>query len=169
MVTSFPANSLEQFFSPTNIEPQSKKIKKTSVVRGSLINFAYSFWKNDPNPLVIVIENNFSNNKLAGINLHNLTFPSIRNLIKKSNEFGFSYNSISIDPNFRKAYRTYKRNGIRQVKILDPDTLLRVMTSVRTYDPAEVEIIRKQVQEQINKEINPKADQITNLNSETGE
>jgi len=169
MAKLFPTNSLDQFFSPTSIEPQSKKIKKTSVVRGSLINFTYAFWKNDPNPLVIVIENNASSDKVAGINLHRLTFPSIKNLIKKSNELGFSYNSISIDPNFRKAYRTYKRNGINQVKILDADILIKVMTSVRTYDPAEAEIIRKRVQEQINQQINPKADQITTLDNDTGE
>jgi hypothetical protein len=39
------------------------------------------------------------------------------------------------------------------------------MTMVRTFDPAEVQIIRRQVQEQMRQQINPKA---TNL-SQGGE
>jgi hypothetical protein len=161
-------NLIQQFFSPTEPESTNSKIKKNSVVRGSLVNFSYAFWKNDPNPLVIIIDNNPASDKIAGINIHRLTFPSIRNLIKKTYQFGFSYNSISADSNFRKAYRTYKRTGVKQIKILDTEMLLKVMNMVRTYDPAEVEIIRKQVQEQIRQQINPKADQIATLNSETG-
>jgi hypothetical protein len=133
-------------------------------VRGSLVSFNYTFWRHDPYPLIIVVENNPASDKISGINLHRLTFPSIRDLIARTGKMGFSYKSVSDDENFKAAYRSYKRAGIRQMKVLDSKFLLSVMSAVRSYDPAEVQIIRRQVQEQIRQQINPKASQMTNLN-----
>ena len=100
------------------------------------------------------------------MNIHYLTFPYIRKLLEISaGNPAFSYKSISADGYLSGSYRSYKWNGIRQVKILDYKFLLNVMTMVRTFDPAEVQIIRRQVQEQMRQQINPKA---TNL-SQGGE
>jgi hypothetical protein len=148
---------LQQFFSPVgNLAPSGGNI----VAKGSLVGFNYAFWRNDAYPLVVVSESN-REGKLWGVNLHYLTFPYIRRLLEISaNNPAFSYKSISEDGYIKRAYRSYRLNGVRQTRILDYKFLLNVMTMVRTFDPAEVQIIRRQVQEQIKQQINPKA---TNL------
>ena len=130
---------------------------------GSLISFNYTFWKNDPYPLLIVIDNDPGKDKISGVNLHYLTFRDIKDVISRAGKMGFSYRAISDSGPFKDSYRSYKKSGVRQMKILDPSYLLGVMGMVRSYDPAEVQIIRRQVQEQIRKQINPKATQSTNL------
>lgn len=127
------------------------------------MSFNYTFWKNDPYPLLIIIENSPGKDKLSGINLHYLTFRDIKDLIGQAGKMGFSYRSVSGSRPFRDSYRSYKRMGVRQMKVLDPSYLLGVMGMVRSYDPAEVQIIRRQVQEQLKRQINPKADQAANL------
>jgi hypothetical protein len=117
---------------------------------------------------MIVIENNPGKNKISGINLHYLTFRDIRDLIGRAGKMGFSYRSVSESRPFRDAYRSYKRTGVRQMKILDPSYLLGVMGMVRSFDPADAQIVRKQVQEQLKQQINPKANQTANLDQTSG-
>ena len=159
---------LEQFFAPVGQDvaanPNQRMKGNFVAVKGSLVSFNYTFWKHDPYPLIIIIDNNPASDKLSGINLHRLTFPSIRELIAITSKMGFSYKSVSDDENFKAAYRSYKRIGVRQMKVLDSNFLLRIMSAVRSYDPAEVQIIRRQVQEQIRQQTNPKASQMTTLN-----
>lgn len=128
---------------------------------GSLVSFNYTFWRNDPYPLIIIIDNSPGKDKISGINLHYLTFRDIKDIIGRAGKMGFSYRSISDSRPFRDSYRSYKRSGVRQMKVLDPSYLLGVMGMVRSYDPAEVQIIRRQVQEQIRTQINPKANAAT--------
>lgn len=101
--------------------------------------------------------------KISGVNLHYLTFRDIKDIISRAGGMGFSYRSISQSKTFRGSYRSYKKDGVRQMKVLDPSYLLGVMGMVRSYDPAEVEIIRRQVQEQLRQPTNPKASRATNL------
>jgi hypothetical protein len=136
---------------------------------GSLVSFNYATWKNDPYPLIIVIENNPGKDKMSGINLHYLTFRDIKDLLDRSGKMGFSYRSVSATRPFRDSYRSYKKTSVRQMKILDPSYLLGVMGMVRSYDPAEVQIIRRQVQEQLKAQTNPKASEVTNLEMDGGE
>jgi hypothetical protein len=90
-----------------------------------------------------------------------LQFKDIQRLLKNAKSPNFSYLSyVKGDTQLRKAYRSYKWAGIRQVKTLNVDFFLNVAGTIRSQDPAEVEIIRKNVQEQINKQINPKAYEI---------
>lgn len=165
---------IRQLFQPVGrnpINPDRGLASNYGVVQGSLISFNYIFWRNDSYPLVIVSENDRAAGKLRGINLHYLTFPYIKQLLAMStNNPSFSYKSISGDEYVKRAYRTYKWSGVRQLKAMDKGFLLKVMSMVRSYDPAEVQIIRRQVREQIMKQINPKADQMTNLDqSEIGQ
>lgn len=147
----------------------SRRMGKSLFARtGSLVSFNYTFWKNDPYPLLIVIENSPGKDKISGVNLHYLTFRDIKDIIDRAGKIGFSYRSVSGSKPFRDAFRSYKRVGVRQMKVLEPSYLLGVMGMVRSYDPAEVQIIRRQVQEQIRQQINPKANQAANL-SQTGE
>lgn len=147
--------------------PNPSMFGNTVIRKGSLISFNYSFWRHDAYPLVVVSENDRVKGKLWGVNLHYLTFPYIKKLLAMSvNNPAFSYASISGDDYMKKSFRSYKLNGVRQVKVLNHKYLLDIMGMVRSYDPAEVQIIRRQVQEQISRQINPKASQMTNLEGE---
>lgn len=123
--------------------------------QGVLMAFSYSFWKNDPYPLIIVSRVEYGK-MIWGVNLHYLTFPYIKNLLStQCNNPSFSYASIKGQNYIVNAYRSYKWAGIRQVRILDCSFLLTVMGLVRSFDPAEIEIIRRQIQEQVRQQINP--------------
>lgn len=163
-------NIIEQLFKPVarNViaNPDKSLLPSLRIQTGSLISFNYSFWKNDPYPLVIIIENDSKKDKIAGINLHRLLPNDIKELMSKFNQMGYAYGNISDQEKFRRAYRTYKKIGIRQQRLFDVQFLLRVISMVKTTDPAEVQIIRRQVQEQLKQQINPKVSQITNLNQQ---
>lgn len=148
-----PNANLQALFRPTNAP--------NLIVRGSLITFQYSLWKNDPYPLIIASKV-VPGKSISGVNLHYLTFNYIRGLLTTSCTSGaFSYASIKGDRYIVNAYRTYRWNAIRQVRVLDCEFLLKVMSMVRTFDPAEVEIIRRQVQDQLSRQVNPTANQMT--------
>jgi hypothetical protein len=128
-----------------------------TVGKGKLVAFGYSMWKHDPYPLLIVTDI-IPNQRVRGVNLHYLTFPYIKNILRMgANNPGFSYQNIKADQYIVNAFRSYKWAGIRQVKILDAAFLLSVMASVRSFDPTQVAAIRKSVQEQIMRETNPRA------------
>jgi hypothetical protein len=161
---------LRRFFKPVGRDvisnPNKSVLGNFRVGKGSLVTFNYTFWRNDAYPLVVVSDNDLARGKLWGVNLHYLTFPYVKGLLAMSSgNPNFSYASISGDEYLKKSFRSYKWSGIRQVKVLDPSFLLNTMQMVRSFDPAEVQIIRRNVQEQIRTQINPKASQVTNLNS----
>ena len=160
---------LQQIFQPVNKKnPQNNALKtEFPFKRGNLILFNYMFWKHDPYPLVIISpppnQSLIVQGKghLWGVNLHMLQFKDMQRLLKNAKSPNFSYLSyVKGDTQLRKAYRSYKWAGIRQVKTLNVDFFLNVAGTIRSQDPAEVEIIRKNVQEQIDKQINPKAYEI---------
>ena len=162
---------LNQFFKPVGRDvvanPNPSVFGNFGVRKGSLVSFNYVFWRNDAYPLVVVSENALASGKLWGVNLHYLTFPYIKKLLGLSEgNPNFSYSSISGDNYMKRAFRSYKWRGIRQVKVLDTKFLVDIMSMVRSYDPAEVQIIRRQVQEQIGRKMNPKASEMTNLEGE---
>lgn len=120
------------------------------IAKGSLVTFNYLYHKpgHDPAPLVIITD--IWQNYIRGINLHYLTFPIIKNILQSyCDNVGFSYSNIRGDEYIVSAFRQYKRLGIRQIKKLDCAFLLNVLASVRTFDPNEVEAIRKSVRQQI--------------------
>lgn len=144
---------------PANLNPQASF--NQHITQGTLMSFAYSFWKNDPYPLIIVTKVT-PGKMIKGVNLHYLTFPYIKNLLStQCNNPAFSWQSIKGQSYIENAFRSYKWGGIRQVKVLDCQFLLTIMGMVRSFDPAEIEIIRRQVQEQIRQQVNPKAYEVT--------
>lgn len=161
------SNVLQQFFRPIGqdvVANPSRQMGKNLIARtGGLISFNYTFWQHDPYPLLIIIDNTPGRDKISGINLHYLTFRDIKDLIARAGKMGFSYRSVADSRTFKDSYRSYKRIGVRQMKILEPSYLLGVMGMVRSYDPADVQVIRRQVQEQLKSQINPKAGQVANL------
>lgn len=127
--------------------------------KGSLVSFNYMFFKNDPYPLVLLTD--VWQNYLRGINLHYLTFPYVKNLLQPNcDNIGFSYINIKADNYIVNAFRQYKRIGIRQIKRLDCAFLLNVLAMVRSLDPNEIEAIRRVVREQIQKLVNPTAEEL---------
>lgn len=156
---------LEQIFQPVDANKKQKNPFKPDFPfkKGNLILFNYIFWKHDPYPLIIISpppkQSMIIQGKghLWGVNLHMLQFRDIQRLLNNAKNPNFSYLSyVKGDTQLREAYRCYKWAGIRQVKTLNTDYFLNMARTVRSQDPAEVEIIRKNVQEQIKQQINPK-------------
>jgi hypothetical protein len=154
-----PNRLIEQIFRPVGGLKQTTK----TITKGSLITFNYMYWKNDAYPLVFVSKY-LPGNKIYGINLHYLTFNYIKNLLRNCNSPAFSYQTIKNDTYLKSAYRSYKWSGIRLIKSLDCTVLLNIMGTIRSFDPAEVEIIRKNVQDQLSQQINPKTYEV-NINT----
>jgi hypothetical protein len=135
----------------------NRKNYQNFLQRGSLIIFNYAMWKHDPYPLVLVTDFIYGQ-RLRGINLHYLTFPFIKDLLRLSyNNASFSYGNVKPMQYIVSAFRVYKWQGIKQIKVLDKDFLLTVMGTVRSFDPNQIKAIRESVQEQIKRAVNPKA------------
>jgi signal peptidase I len=168
--------NLESFFKPVNNDvitnPNPRIAKNLTPKKGDVITFNYTMWKNDPYPLII-ITSYYPGVRITGVNLHYLTFNTIKKLLKNCNNPLFNYNIIKDDKyivggkdsktgrSYKGAFRSYKFSGVRQVKILDCSVLLKIMSMVRSTDAADMQIIRKQVQDQIRKQINPRAEELT--------
>ncbi len=131
-----------------------------TVASGSLVTFQYMFAKHDVYPLVILTY--VSQNYIHGVNLHYLTFNQIKQVLQKDKlngcRPGFNYQNVKPYQYIVEAYRTYKRNGIRGLKILDCDLIVKSMTVTRSIDPQEAEAIRENVRNQISGLVNKTAE-----------
>jgi hypothetical protein len=143
---------------------QQKQASNPLLGKGTLLQFIYLYWQHDPRPLVIVTDVIYGQ-LIRGVNLHYLSFNDIRKILQQGcNNKSFSYRMFAPPPNatpqqkntypVTRAFRTYKWHGIRTIKQLDCDFILKIMAMVRSFNPAEVEIIRKQVQEQLRRQVN---------------
>lgn len=129
------------------------------LTKGSLIVFKYSFWIHDPYPLVIVSDYIYGT-KIRGVNLHYLTYPVISSILSTAcASKTFSYSNIKGNSYISSAFRTYKWNGISQVKKLDCNTLLKVISGVRSIDPSQTQAIRQSIEDQLRRQTNPSLDQ----------
>jgi len=133
------------------------------VGRGSLITFTYLFRKpgHDPQPLLLVTD--VWANYCRGIQLHYLTFPVIRKLMFPApgqsicESAACTYQYIKGNDYIVSAFRQYKRNGMENIKKLDCEFIVNALAITRSFDPTEIEAIRKSVREQINRIVNPPA------------
>jgi hypothetical protein len=127
------------------------------IKKGDLVRFNYSFWIHDPYPLVMVTDV-FNGSMIRGVNLHYLTFPYMKTLLKLGcHNMSFSYRNIGGDAYISNAFRSYKWQGIRQIKKLDCAFILNAMSLVRSFDPQQIKAIRQEVMRQIQREVNPPA------------
>lgn len=125
-----------------------KPLNKTQIRNGSLINFDYLYYKNDPHPVVLITA--VYPNKVYGVNLNYLTYPYIKKLIRMScGKIGFTYQSIKYDRFIEHAFRSYKPTGIKNIKIMDCEIVNRVLQKVRSIDPNEIELIEREIRSQI--------------------
>lgn len=147
---------LQQLFQPAQQSPQGGAVNQV-ISQGSLIMFRYSFWMHDPVPLLIVTDYN-PGFKMRGVNLHYLTFPYISTILTNAAQTpGFSYQNIRGDAYISSAFRSYKWNGISQVKKFDSQFVLKMMSIARTFDPSQVRAIRQSIDQQLQQEYLPKA------------
>jgi len=102
----------------------------------------------------------YSDGRIAGLNLHYLTFPYVRWLIQHHcGNDAFRYTTIKGDKYIVNSFRTYKFAGLRLVRGIDCDFLRTVLTSLRSFDPEEIEAMRKEVNKQLRERMNMKADE----------
>jgi hypothetical protein len=150
------------------------------VVRGSLITFNYGLRKpgHDSFPLVLVTDVDYpikdpvakpgyrpgykKGDFIRGINLHYLTFPTIKKLIFPNNQSicenaNFTYQYIKSNNYIVSAFRQYRKVGIKNLKKLDCQFVAKAMSISRSFDPNEIEAIRKSVREQLSRIVNPSA------------
>ena len=136
-----------------------RKIQNKTVKPGSLIVFRYNFYKHDPSPLCLVGRVGL-NGMVSGLNLHYLTFRYIKQLVQMYCGKNFNYHFIKGNKYIVNAYRSYKREGRKNIQILDSDFLLGVLGSVRSFKPSELEAIRQSVQKQLKEKMHPTADDV---------
>jgi hypothetical protein len=131
-----------------------------AIGRGSLVTFNYIFHKpgHDPYPMVLVTD--VWPKYIRGINIHYLTFPTIKKLVFPSSNTTvcenqiFTYQYIKSNDYIVSAFRQYKRNGIQRLKKLDCALIVKALSLSRSFDPNEIEAIRKSVREQIRQLVN---------------
>lgn len=136
------------------------------ISRGSLISFyypqSYAIIPNiihDPYPLVILTD--IWPRYIRGLNLHYLTFPYVKKILTTYGGKSFSYYNIKPDQYMANAFRMYVRMGVRRPRRLDTEWLVSVLQSVRSFDPAEIEKIRTNIQQQIQQRLQAKAEELT--------
>jgi len=142
----------------SNLRPIDKPVG-----RGSLVSFNYIFHKpgHDPNPVVLITD--IWPNYIRGINLNYLTFPTIKNLVFPSpnqtvcDNPVFTYQYIKGNDYITSAFRQYKRNGVQRLRKLDCAFIVKALGLTRSFDPNEIEAIRRSVREQIRQLVNQRA------------
>lgn len=143
-------------------------VSTNKITRGSLISFSYprscAMIPNvihDPYPMVIITD--IWQNYIRGLNLHYLTFPYIKKILGNyGGDQSFNYRfHVRPDRYMATAFRMYVRKCIRQPKRLDTQWLIQVLQSVRSFDPGEIEKIRSNIQQQIQKRLQVKTDELT--------
>lgn len=142
-----------------NLQPSSLRPFLKTMGKGSVVMFRYGLAKpgHDQTPLVLLTD--VLPQYLRGINLHYLTFPTIKNIlqVKGMNACGnrfFSYSNIKSNKYIVSAFRMYKRIGVQRLKTLDCEYILNAMGSVRALDPQELETIRSDIKGQLNRIVN---------------
>jgi hypothetical protein len=145
-----PTGPVQQLFQSVPLPGQTQPIQ--TVKKGSIIAFHYVGQTNhrihDPYPLVLVSD--IFVDMIRGVNLHYLTLPYVKGLVKTmANKPTFSYANIKGDHYIVGAFRSYKRPGISQLKMLDAAFLQKVLTVVRALDPGEIDIMRQQIHQML--------------------
>jgi hypothetical protein len=69
----------------------------------------------------------------------------------------FDYKFIKHDPYIVNAFRTYKRAGLRNIQMLDCESISKELNVRRSLNPQELKLIRQQIRQQLRKQVNPSA------------
>lgn len=121
------------------------------VGKGSIISFHYvgqtRHQIHDPYPVIIVSD--VFTEMIRGVNLHYLTYPYMKSLITQYANNRFSYAYIKGDSYIVGAFRSYKRNGISQLKMINKEFLSNVLTVSRALNVGEIEQMREQIRQML--------------------
>lgn len=127
-----------------------------TITNGTLVTFQYMFAKHDIYPLVILTH--VGMNHIHGVNLHYLTFTQMKQIIQKDKlngcRVGFNYQNVKPYKYIIEAYRTYKKNGIKTLKVLNCDLIAKSVSVARAIDPQEADAIRDNIKSQIGNLVN---------------
>lgn len=140
MAGAFQTNFVKHLHSMTPADASS----------GRVVSFFYPFFGHDPYP-VIIVTGFLSHNRIGGLNLRYLPFPTFRTLLNAwAGNPVFGYRTVvKHAPVLRQAFRTYKVHGIRNAKTIDWKGMLTVLSVMRTYSPQEMEAVKKAVDAQV--------------------
>lgn len=128
-----------------------RRIYNPTIQKGSIINFQYLFHSHDPQPLVLVTSI-YSDGRIAGINLHYLTYQYVKNLVKNfCDNRSFGYQRIKGDRFLYKSFRTYKKFGIKNLHMLDCASLNQLLGTVRSFNfkPGELQAMQDSIRQQM--------------------
>jgi hypothetical protein len=140
--------------------PIFKRVYHKTIKKGAAVTFQYLHWKHDPYPLILC-SSIYGDGRVAGVNMHYLTFKYIKYLIAQYCDKQFSYPLIKGNSYIYNAFRTYKKDGVRMAKVLDCNFLATILGTVRSFKPSEIEAIRQEVQRQLRAKLNPTVDDLT--------
>jgi hypothetical protein len=126
--------------------------------KGSVVSFNYAGQRlgrkiSDSTPLVLISD--IFTDAIRGVNLNALVFPKAKNLILNYIGKPFSYSFIRGDTYVVKhpnrggvaAFRTYKKSGISNLRMLDTNFLVGLATVARSLDPMEIGQIQQQIED----------------------
>jgi hypothetical protein len=146
-------NPLNLFVPATNGEP---------IRPGSLISFKYPYSLarvpsaiHDSSPMLIITD--VRSAYVRGVNLHYLTVPYVKDFLLRTQGQTISYANIKPDRYLADAFRMYYFKGMQQMRKLDMTFLLQLLTAVRSFSPTELERIRNELRQQIQKRLQIKA------------
>lgn len=143
---------------PTPVIPTPKIVHKGSIVSFHYMGQRVGKMVHDPYPLILVSD--IFSDAIRGVNLNYLTVPYVKSMIDRFLERPFSYSLIKGDSYISGgkdnpgAFRTYKRNGISQLRMMDSGFLRGIAAVSRTLDPNELDQIRMQIEEMMKFQIN---------------
>jgi hypothetical protein len=126
--------------------------------QGSVVSFNYAGQRlgrkiSDTTPLVLISD--IFLDAIRGVNLNALIFPKAKQLILDYVGKPFSYSLIKGDSYVVNhankggvaAFRTYKRAGISNLRMLDTNFLIGLATVARSLDPMEIGQIQQQIED----------------------
>lgn len=146
---------LFQQVQPNPFRPQTRTVNK-----GDIITFRYIGQTNRPihSPQPIVLVADFVNDLVRGVNLRYMDNRAI-NFLVSTDLRNFSYQNYKQFDYITLAFRSYKRQGISDLRMLDITFLQNLRRIIDITDIAEVEAIRSQIQQLMEQPVNqPKAE-----------
>ncbi len=130
----------------TNLVENLFQLNNISSPSGSVVSFAYRFYKHDPYPVILTAGFDPYHGLIEGLNLHYMTFPIFRALLQSyAGNSNFNYLLIKNQPMIKQAFRSYKITGIANAKKVNWKAIVDAMSIIRQYSPQEMLAIQNAV------------------------
>lgn len=149
-----PELLLRTLLVPTNVSLQNNTVQKGSIISFNYIGQRPMYQIHDSSPLVLVSD--LFSEHIRGINMHYYTLPIVRQVIANKNMTGnpgFSYKTIMTNKYLVDAFRTYKRTGISNLRVLDISFLRKLLEISALLNTSELEAMKTQVRQMLEREL----------------